>query len=97
MDKPSYVYMLASAPYGTLYIGSTTDLIQRVWQHREGLIPGFTKSYGVHLLVWYEIHYELSSAAVREKQMKKWKRACKVDFISTHNPTWRDLYSEFTA
>ncbi|MES2317255.1 MAG: GIY-YIG nuclease family protein [Pseudomonadota bacterium] len=97
MDKPSYVYMLASAPYGTLYIGSTTDLIKRVWQHREEVVAGFTKTYGVHMLVWFEIHNELISAAAREKNMKKWKRAWKVDFISTHNPQWRDLYEEIIA
>jgi putative endonuclease len=97
MDKPSYVYILASAPYGTIYIGSTTDLIQRVWQHREELIPGFTKSYHVHMLVWYEIHSELGSAAAREKHMKKWKRAWKLDFVSTKNPTWRDLYCDIVG
>jgi putative endonuclease len=97
MVKPSYVYILASAPYGTLYIGATTDLVRRVWEHRTEVRDGFTKSYGVHMLVWYEIHNELGSAAAREKDMKKWKRAWKLDFVSTHNPGWRDLYEEITA
>lgn len=97
MEKASYVYILASAPYGTLYVGVTTDIVRRTWQHREKFLEGFTKTYGVHRLVWYEIHGDLLSAAKREKQLKKWNRAWKLDFISEHNPTWRDLYEEFTA
>jgi putative endonuclease len=71
MEKHSYVYMLASAPYGTLYVGSTTDLIKRVWQHKEGMFEGFTKQYGVSMLVWYEIHTDIMEAGLREKRIKR--------------------------
>ena len=97
MEKASYVYILASAPYGTLYIGVTTDIGKRTWQHREAFLDGFTKTYGVHRLVWYEVHNDLMSAVTREKQLKKWKRAWKLDVISERNRTWRDLYDDFTA
>ncbi|MES2323012.1 MAG: GIY-YIG nuclease family protein [Pseudomonadota bacterium] len=97
MDKPSYVYMLASAPYGTLYIGVTTNIIRRVWEHKNDVVESFTQKYGVHLLVWYEIHGSLHEAIAREKHLKKWKRSWKVDLISEHNPRWRDLYLDFTA
>lgn len=97
MQNPSYVYIMASAPYGVLYVGVTTDLVKRARQHREKLIDGFTKQYGTHLLVWYEVHYELMEAVKREKQLKKWNRAWKLDFVSQHNPTWRDLFSEISG
>jgi putative endonuclease len=97
MEKLSYVYMLASAPYGTIYVGVTTDIIRRTWQHREKFLEGFTKTYGVHLLVWYEIHHDLMSAVSREKQLKKWKREWKIELIHQQNPYWRDRYCEFTA
>ena len=92
MEKPSYVYMLASAQYGTLYIGVTTDLIKRVWQHKNKLADGFTKKYGINRLVWFEVHQNVLAAITREKQLKKWNRAWKLDFISEHNPRWLDLY-----
>jgi putative endonuclease len=88
---------LASAPYGTLYVGSTTDLIRRIWQHREGLIDGFTKEYRVSRLVWYEIQADIMQAGLREKQIKKWNRAWKVRLIEEINLRWRDLYADFTA
>ena len=97
MDQPSYVYMLASRPYGTLYIGATSDIVKRTWQHKERVFEGFTKQYGVHILVWYEIHYELSSAAAREKQLKKWKREWKIELIHEKNALWRDLYGEIVG
>ncbi|QJE00810.1 GIY-YIG nuclease family protein [Massilia forsythiae] len=97
MEKYSYVYILASAPYGTLYIGSTTNLVRRVWQHREGVVAGFTKQYNVHRLVWYEIHGDIMEAGLREKQIKKWNRAWKVRLIEKTNLRWRDLYADFTA
>ena len=97
MDKPSYVYILASAPYGTLYIGVTTDIVKRTWQHKGDFLECFTKAYGVHTLVWYEIHSELMSAVAREKQMKKWRREWKIALIQRENPRWLDLYDEFTA
>src|SRR5437763_1717409 len=95
MEKPSYVYILASAPYGTLYVGSTTDLIRRVWQHREGVLDGFTKQYQVGRLVWYEIHADIMEAGLREKQIKKWNRDWKVRLIEEGNPRWLDLYAQF--
>jgi putative endonuclease len=70
MEKSSYVYILASGPYGTLYVGSTTDLIRRIWQHREGLIDGFTKEYRVSRLVWYEIHADIMQAGLRESRSR---------------------------
>ena len=89
--------MLASRPYGTLYTGVTTDLVKRTWQHKNQFIEGFTKTYGIHILVWYEIHGDLMAAATREKQIKHWKRTWKIALIQGVNPHWRDLYSDFTA
>lgn len=97
MDKTSYVYILASTRYGTLYVGVTSDLIGRVWQHREGMVDGFTKKYGVKELVWFEIHVDLVSAITREKQIKKWNRAWKIELIQRGNPYWRDLYGDITV
>ena len=97
MDKSSYVYMLASGLNGTLYVGVTSDLIKRVWQHREGLADGFSKQYGVKNLVWYEVHTDITEAIRREKQIKKWDRRWKVELIQKGNPRWRDLYAEITA
>ena len=86
------VYILASKPDGTLYTGVTTSLVQRVWQHKNDLVEGFTKRYGVHTLVWYEVHDSIGSAIQREKALKKWKRAWKIRLITKMNPTWADLY-----
>ena len=86
--------MLASQCNGTLYIGVTSDLIQRVWQHREGLAEGFTKTYGVKILVWYEQHETMESAIAKEKVMKKWLRKWKLATIEKTNPDWRDLWPE---
>lgn len=97
MERTGYVYILASECYGTLYVGVTSDLVQRVWQHREGLAEGFTKKYRIKRLVWFETHDEIVSAIWREKQLKKWKRAWKVALIQEANPEWRDLYEDFTA
>jgi putative endonuclease len=97
MDKTFYVYMLASARYGTLYLGVTSDLIKRVWEHREGFVDGFTKEYGVKHLVWYETHADAISAITREKQIKKWNRAWKINLIQKENPIWRDLYEMLSA
>jgi putative endonuclease len=96
MDKPSYVYILASKPYGTLYIGVTSNLVRRIWQHREGVIDGFTKKYGVKRLVWYEVHSDIVSAITREKQLKNWNRLWKIELIQKENPAWRDRYQDFT-
>ncbi|HYD61262.1 MAG TPA: GIY-YIG nuclease family protein [Noviherbaspirillum sp.] len=92
MDKTFYVYMLASGHYGTLYLGVTSNLIKRVWEHREGVVDGFSKEYGVKQLVWYEIHADAISAITREKQIKKWNREWKINLIQKENPHWRDLY-----
>lgn len=89
-----YVYILASERNGTLYIGMTDDLVKRVWQHRTGAADGFTKRYAVNQLVWYELHSSRDAAFLRERQLKKWKRAWKIDLIVERNPLWRDLWTE---
>ena len=94
MDKAFYVYILASGRNGTLYIGVTSQLVQRVWQHKQGLAEGFTKQYGLKTLVWYEQHDTAESAITREKQIKKWERKWKVGLIETENPYWNDLYDD---
>ena len=92
MDKQPAVYMLANKRNGTLYIGVTSDLVKRIWQHKNNMVEGFTKRYGVHQLVWYELHENMQSALEREKRMKGWKRKWKLKFIESMNPNWRDLY-----
>lgn len=89
--KPGYVYIMASRRNGTIYIGVTSDLVKRVWQHRNGLVPGFTKKHGCKLLVWYEVCDDLDGARLRELQMKKWKRLWKISTIEATNPKWDDL------
>lgn len=91
--KQPCVYMLASQRNGTLYAGVTSNLVQRVWQHKEGLADGFTKKYGVKLLVWYEQHETMESAIAREKAIKEWQRAWKIKLIEQANPAWDDLYA----
>ncbi|MGB2833876.1 MAG: GIY-YIG nuclease family protein [Methylotenera sp.] len=86
------VYILASQRNGTLYIGVTSNLIKRVWEHQSDLVEGFTKQHQVHTLVWYEVHENIESAIIREKQLKEWKRQWKVDLIEKSNPYWNDLY-----
>jgi putative endonuclease len=88
------VYILASQRNGTLYTGVTSDLIKRIWEHKNGVAEGFSKRYGVHLLVYFELHSNMLSAITREKQMKKWNRAWKIRLIESVNPEWRDLYNE---
>ena len=97
MDRQSYVYILASGLNGTLYVGVTSDLVRRVWEHRDGLADGFTKRYGVKQLVWYEIHGDIMEAIRREKQIKMWERAWKVELIQKSNPRWRDLYADIVG
>src|SRR5689334_8551034 len=87
-----FVYLLASKPYGTLYVGSTFGLARRVWQHKTRAIPGFTAKYDVDRLVWFETHERLETALVRERQIKKWKRDWKINLIERENPHWADLY-----
>ena len=94
IKKSYYVYILASKPNGTIYIGMTDDLIRRVTQHKQGLVPGFTKTYGVKMLVYYEQTELVLSAIAREKQLKKWKREWKIRLIESMNPEWKDLFEE---
>ncbi len=88
------MYLLASRRHGTLYAGVTSDLTARVWQHRHEVVEGFTHRHHVHLLVWFEVHDTMESAILREKAIKQWKRAWKIELIERMNPTWRDLYED---
>ena len=88
----AFVYLLASQPYGTLYIGSTVDLARRVFEHKTKAIPGFTTKYGVDRLVWFEVHETLEAALVRERQIKAWRRDWKINLIERENPRWIDLF-----
>ena len=90
----SYVYILASKRNGTLYIGVTTDLVKRVYEHKNDLLDGFTKKYGVHTLVYYESQNNIELAIKREKQLKNWHRKWKLALIERSNPDWRDLYND---
>jgi putative endonuclease len=92
MKKQPAIYILASKRNGTLYVGVTSKLVQRVWQHRYNQLEGFTKKYGVHDLVYFEQHNEMLEALSREKQIKKWKRAWKINLIEQDNPEWKDLW-----
>ena len=87
-----FVYIVASRRNGTLYVGQTDDLANRVWEHRIKARPGFTATYGVTMLVWYEVHDSRESALIRERQIKEWKRAWKLRLIETANPDWNDFY-----
>ncbi len=95
--KQPCVYMVANRRNGTLYVGVTSDLIKRVYQHRGDVVPGFTRRYKVHDLVWYELHTEMAVAILREKQIKKWSRAAKIRLIETNNPAWQDLWPELVS
>ncbi len=97
MDKTNCVYILASKPHGTLCAGVTSDLLGRVWQHKNDLFEGFTKKYQVHQLVWYECGESIEGAIHREKQIKKWNRAWKLELIEKFNPMWDDLYDRLTG
>lgn len=92
MKQPA-VYILASQRNGTLYIGVTSDLIKRIWEHKNNVVEGFTQKYNVHQLVYFEQHQDMLAAITREKQLKKWNRAWKLALIETSNPDWRDLWS----
>ncbi|MBX9403290.1 GIY-YIG nuclease family protein [Lysobacter sp. BMK333-48F3] len=96
MKSPA-VYLLASAKRGTLYIGATSNLIQRVWQHRNHAADGFSNRYDVTRLVWYEQHETMESAILREKQLKKWNRQWKIGLIEESNPDWRDLWQDIAS
>jgi len=96
MKQPA-VYILASRRNGTLYIGVTSNLIQRIWQHKNDLVAGFTKKYQVHYLVYYELCNDMLSAITREKQLKKWNRDWKLKLIENTNPSWRDLWEDIAG
>ena len=93
MERNPCVYILASKPNGTLYIGVTSQLPQRIYQHKNNLVDGFTKKYHVHRLVWYEVHETMESAMRREKALKKWRRQWKIELIDKMNKDWSDLYN----
>jgi putative endonuclease len=92
MIKQPAVYILTNERNGTLYIGVTSDLVKRIWEHKNNLVEGFMKRYSVHHLVWYELHENMNSAIEREKNLKEWKRAWKIKLIEEDNPKWSDLY-----
>ena len=89
--------MLSSQRNGTLYVGVTSDLIRRVYQHRNEVVDGFTKRYRIHDLVWYEVHEMMESAILRVKQLKKWSRLAKIRLIELHNPNWLDLWTDLVS
>lgn len=97
MPKQFYVYILASKRYGTLYIGVTAYLIQRIWIHKESLNEGFTSKYHVKILVYYEVHANAQEAIHREKRLKEWKRQWKINLIESVNPYWEDLFDSIIA
>ena len=92
--KNYYVYILSSKRNGTLYTGVTSDLVKRVYEHKNGLVEGFTKKYDVHNLVWYEMHKSAETAITRVQQIKKWKRVWKIEVIEKENLDWKDLYED---
>ncbi|WHU03969.1 GIY-YIG nuclease family protein [Sphingomonas sp. NIBR02145] len=94
MEKHGFVYIMASGRNGTLYIGVTSDLPKRAWEHRTGAVEGFTRKHGCTLLVWYRAYEDLDAAKLHERQMKEWKRAWKLDLIETTNPRWHDLAAD---
>jgi len=95
--KQYFVYILASKRNGTLYIGLTNNLIKRVYEHKNDLVDGFTKKYGVHNLVYYEVYSNIDDAILREKRIKKWKRQWKIKLIEKENPLWTDLYNQLSG
>jgi putative endonuclease len=90
----SYVYIVSNKRNGTLYIGVTSDIKKRIWQHKEKVADGFSKKYDLDLLVWYEVHRSIEEAILREKQIKKWNRKWKLELIENENPHWKDLYND---
>ncbi len=90
--KQPCVYILASKRNGTLYTGVTSDIVKRIWEHKNDVVKGFTQRYGVHTLVWFEMHETMASAITREKAIKTWKRKWKLELIEKENPQWIDLY-----
>ncbi|HEY9840188.1 MAG: GIY-YIG nuclease family protein [Candidatus Sericytochromatia bacterium] len=97
LTRQYYVYLLANAPFGVLYLGVTSDLRRRIWEHKTDAVEGFSKRYSVHMLVWYEVHEDITAAIQREKQIKKWKREYKLNLIAAMNPEWKDFYPEIQS
>ena len=95
MERVPCVYLLANGFHGTLYTGVTSQLLGRIWQHREEVTRGFTSRYGVKRLVWFEVHETMDTAIGREKSIKRWQRRWKIELIERENPTWRDLAEDF--
>jgi len=93
-EKRPCVYILASKRNGTLYVGVTSDIARRAWQHRSNAVGGFVRDYGVHRLVFVEFHETMADAILREKRIKKWRRTWKLELIERHNPQWHDLYDQ---
>ncbi len=93
---PGFTYILASKRNGTLYVGVTKNLARRIWEHRQNLVPGFTRQHSVHCLVYIEQHDDIRDAIVREKQLKRWKRTWKLELIEGANPEWDDLYDRLS-
>jgi putative endonuclease len=91
-DRQYFVYLLASAPRGTLYVGVTNDIIRRITEHKDGNVPGFTRKYAIKILVWFEEHGDIYNAIAREKRLKRWRRDWKCTLIEEGNPHWTDLY-----
>ena len=96
-DAQYFTYLLASQKHGTLYCGVTRDLMRRTFEHRNSQIDGFTQAYGVTRLVWFEIHTDIHEAILREKRIKAWRRAWKIELIEAENPDWRDLWLDLTS
>ena len=96
-DHSYFVYILASGRNGTLYTGVTNDIVRRIWEHKNDLIDGFTKKYGVHILVWYEFHEDINLAIAREKRIKRWNRAWKIKLIEKENSGWNCLWEKLTG
>lgn len=92
MQKQYYAYLITNKPYGTLYVGVTSNLVQRIFQHRNDFVEGFSKQHDLHRLVWFEVHGDVMAAIAREKQIKKWRRDWKINLIQKTNPQWNDLY-----
>ena len=88
-----FVYIITNQRYGTLYVGVTNDLVRRTYEHREGVVDGFSKRHDLGLLVWYEVHEDITAAITREKTIKKWRRGWKINLIQENNPDWNDLYA----
>jgi putative endonuclease len=94
MPPQSYVYIVTSKKNGTLYTGVTTNLLRRIWEHKNNITKGFTQKYNIHTLVYYEIHETITEAIQREKQIKHWKREYRINTIEKENPEWKDLYND---